>query len=189
MDFGKWIGLLRTERKLDIQSLAIRSGLDASTISRVENARTKVTLLTAIRLCEGLGMSVADVLDVIYGKHIIKGEQEQQSLTPVGPTLSDVEQFLSYFHEHEEEGKIWFTDLLNKVVIMSGSVPRGVKEDTLRIFVPEDIQKLLLDSTIYRFEVLYPPAITAKDIFSIYQRGGMLMLTDIGEYIKKLRRD
>lgn len=189
MDFGEWIRLLRKERKLDIQSLADRSGVEASTISRAENARTQVTLLTAIRLCDGLGISVADVLDSVYGKHTLKGEQEQQSIIPAVPTMNDVEQFLSSFYRNEEEGKIWLTDLLNKVVSMSRSVPGSAQGSVFRLFVPEDIQKLLLDSPIYRFEVQYPPGITSNAILTIYQRGGMLTLTDVGEYIKKLRRE
>ncbi len=189
MDFGEWIRSLRKERKLDIQSLAERSGVKASTISRAENARTQVTLPTAIRLCEGLGVTVEDVLNVVYGNHAIPDDQEQQSVTPAVPTIRDVEQFLSYFRRNEEKGKVWLTDLLNKIVSMSRSVPEGVEGGTFRLFVPEDIQKLLLDTPIYRFEVQYPPAMASNDILLIYQHGGVLTLTDVGEYIKKLRRE
>lgn len=189
MDFGAWIKLLRKSRKLDIQSLADMSGVKTSTISRVENGRTQVTLLTAVRLCEGLEVTVTDVLDAIYTKHFVKGEQESLSTTPTVPTLSNVEQFLSFYHDNENEGKTWLTDLLNRVLLMNKSTSQNMKEHNFRLFVPEDIQKLLLDSPVYRFEIQYPSEMTSSDIRSIYQHGGILTLIDIGEYIKKLRRE
>lgn len=188
MDFGEWIRSLRKERRLDIQSLAERSRVEASTVSRAENARTQVTLLTAIRLCEGLGVTMDDLLKAVYGKRTIKGDQEESPVAPAVPTTTDVEQFLSYFHRNEKEGRVWLTGLLNKVFSMSRSIAESPGGHT-RLFVPEDIQKLLLNSPLYRFEVQYPPALTSNDILSIYLQGGMLTLTDVGEYIKRLRRE
>jgi transcriptional regulator with XRE-family HTH domain len=189
MDFGEWIKSQRKERKLDIQQLAERSRVEASTISRAENARTQVTLLTAIRLCEGLGVTLDDLLYTVYGKHSTKGDHEEPPLAINVPTMKDVEQFLSYFHMNEEEGKVRLSDLLNKVFSMSRSVPISVEGSPLRLFVPEDIQKLLVDSPMYRFEVQYPPAFASNAILSIYQQGGVLTLIDIGEYIKGIRRE
>jgi len=189
VDFGEWIKLLRKERKLDIQSLADHSRVEASTISRAENARTQVTLLTAMRLCEGLGVTKDDLLDAVYGKHTIKGDQEEQPVTLAVPTMNDVEQFLSNFHRNEEEGQVWLTDLLNNVYTISRSILASPGVSPLRLFVPEDIHKLLLDSPIYRFEVQYPPTIRSNDILSLYQRGGMLTLSDVGEFVKRLRRE
>lgn len=189
MDFGEWIKSLRKDLRLDIQSLAERSGVEASTISRVENARTQVTLLTAIRLCEGLGVTVEDVLKVVYGNHATSDDQEQRSGTPLVPKISDVERFLSYFHRNEEQGKAGLAYLLNKIVSKSRSASEVVEGGTFRLFVPEDIQKLLLDTSVYRFEIQYPPAIASKDILFIYLRGGVLSLTDVGEYLKKLRHE
>ncbi len=189
MEFGEWIRLLRKERKLDIQSLAERSGVEASTISRAENARTQVTLLTAIRLCEGLEITSADILKTVYGEHSSKSVQAPLSVTPAVPKMSDVENFLSYYHGNEGEGKLWLADLLNRAVTMSRSTSQVQENGPLRLIVPEDIQKLLLESPVYRFEVQYPPAMSSDDIFTIYRCGGMLTLTDLGEYMKKLRRE
>src|SRR6266568_1741316 len=189
MDFGEWIRSLRKERRLDLQSLAERSGVEASTISRLENARTQITLLTAIRLCEGLGMTVEDVLKVVYGNHPVPDDQEKPTEKPLVPKLKDVEQFLTYFHQNEVQGKVWLSYLLNKIAFISRSVSEDDDGITFRLFVPEDIQKLFLDMPLYRFEIQYPPAITSNDILSIYRRGGVLSLIDIGEYIKKLRRE
>jgi transcriptional regulator with XRE-family HTH domain len=189
MDFGGWIKSHRKEQKLDIQVLAKRSGVEASTISRAENARTQVTLLTAIRLCEGLGVTLDDLLYTVYGQHTTKGDHVESPVATNVPTIKDVEQFLSYFHRNEEEAKVWLSNLLNKIFSMSRNVPKSVEGSPLRLFVPEDVQKLLVDSPMYRFEVQYPPALASNDILSIYRQGGMLTLIDVGEYIKRLRRE
>jgi transcriptional regulator with XRE-family HTH domain len=189
MDFGEWIRLLRKEQKLDLQSLAERSNVEASTISRLENARTQITLQTAIRLCEGLGMTVEDLLQVVYGNRSVPDDREKPYEKPLVPKLRDVEQFLTDFHQDEELGKLWLSYLLNKIASMSSSESKGDEKVTFLLFVPEDIQKLLLNMPLYRFEIQYPPTITSKDILSIYRLGGVLSLTDIGEYIKKLRRE
>lgn len=189
LEFGRWIRSLRKERQLDIRSLAERTGVEVSTISRVENARTQVTLLTAIRLCEGLGKDVSDVFTVLRGKPMNKDVEERVTGADAVPNMGDVEQFLTYFQSNKEEGKIWFSDLLNRVVSMSRGDEGSARGNLSRVFVPEDIHKLLFDSPFYRFEIQYPPTIAARDIFTIYQHGGMLTLIDIGEYVKKVRRD
>lgn len=181
-EFGLWIRSLRKERKFDIRTLAERTGVEVSTISRVENARTQVTLLTAIRLCEGLGKNVSDVLALLQEKPIhIDSTDRADGI----PNLSDVEQFLSYYQGKKEEGKIWLSDLLNKVIMIG----RSPDESSSRFFVPEDIKKLLFDSPMYRFEIQYPPVITAQDILVLYRNGAMLAPADISEYCRKTRRE
>jgi transcriptional regulator with XRE-family HTH domain len=189
MNFGEWIRMLRKQHNYDIRTLAEQSGVEASTISRVENERTQVTLLIAIRLCEGLGVSVSDVLTEVYGVEPFKSAREGAVGSGAAPTEDDVEQFLSYYRDHRKEARNWLTDLLNKVNSMNGNPARTLKPSSSRFFGPEDIQKLLFDSTLYRFEIQYPPALTADQILAIYERGSMLTLTDIAEFTKKLRRE
>ncbi len=185
IEFGHWIRSARKEYQLDIRALAELSGVEASTISRVENARTQVTLLIAIRLCEALGKDVSDVLTIVRGKPTIKDTDKRMNEANAVPTLYDVEQFLSYFQGNKEESKIWLSNLLNKV-ISTNPTTRG---NLSRFFVPEDIQKLLFESPVYRFEIQYPQAITARDILALYRNGAILTLADISEYCKKLRRE
>ncbi len=187
MNFGEWIRSLRKEQKLDIRKLAEQSGVEVSTISRVENERTQVTLLIAIRLCEGLGATVSDVLTVVCGERMFSDAQEPMTEADAIPTEDDVERFLNYLHSHTEEGWAWLTSLLNRIVSMTGSTERTA--DVSQLFVPGHIQKLLIDSPVYRFEIQYPSTITANDILVIYQHAGMLNLSDVSEYSKKLRRE
>src|SRR5260221_14635496 len=77
ISFGEWMRAIRKERCLDIRTLAERTGVEATTISRVENARTQVTLQTCVRLCEGLGVSEFDVIAALYGKPAPSSEGER----------------------------------------------------------------------------------------------------------------
>ncbi len=181
MTFGEWIRWLRKEQKLDIRTLAEQSGVEASTISRVENERTQVTLLIAIRLCEGLGVSVSDVLTEVYGVRTLKSTQEEITRISTLPTMNDVEQFLHYFRNHKDEARNWLTELLNKISLLDESAERTLRPHMSRFFGPEDIQKLLFDSPVYRFEIQYPSTISASDI--------LFILTVIAEFISKLRRE
>ncbi len=189
MSFGNFIRSVRKERQLDILELAKRSAVEASTISRVENARTQVTLLTAIRLCEGLEVTIEDVLTALLGKQFPRKQQSQAMEALAVPTIRDAEQFLTYFHSNKEEGMDWLADLLNKVVSMNIHIQGGTGDHAVHFFVPEDIQKLLFDSQVYRFEIQYPPAVSASDILAIHQQAGMLTLTDISEFVRKVRRE
>src|SRR5260370_22396122 len=189
LEFGHWISSLRRDRQLDIRTWAERTGVEVSTISRVENARTQVTLLTAIRLCEGLGKDVSDVFTMWRGKPMYKDVEERVTGADAVPCMGDVEQFLNYFHSSKEEGKIWFSDLLNGVVSMSRSDEESARGNLSRVFVPEDIHKLLFDSPFYRFEIQYPPTIAARDMFTIYQHSGMHTLIELRPSVINLRRD
>jgi hypothetical protein len=124
-----------------------------------------------------------------YGRYVRPDEQEKQTQESLVPKLRDVEKFLTFIHQNEEQGQVWLVYLLNIIVSKSTDSSAGFGRGTFRLFVPEDVQKLLLDNSVYRFEIEYPSAISSRDILSIYLRGGMLSLTDVGEYIKKLRRE
>jgi transcriptional regulator with XRE-family HTH domain len=189
MDLGQWMRSLRKEQKLDIRTLSERTGVEVSTISRVETAQTQVTLIIAIRLCEGLGVNAVDVLTAVRGKRPFAGDREPMRGVEAVPTMDDVEQFLTYFHRNKEGGKVWLSDLLNRVVVMGKNTEGDPEGEVSQFIVPADIHKLLFDSPVYRFEIQYPSAITASGILAIYQHGAMLTPMEIREYIKKVRRE
>lgn len=188
MDFGSWVRSLRQAQKFDIRALAERAEVEVSTISRVENARSKVTLLTSIRLCRGLGATFDDLLGVVYGKRAVRGNRERQAQASAVLTSDEVDQFLQYIHREEKEGKAWFSGLITKVISASEGAGKRSGEDGSELSVPVDF--LLIDSPFYRFEeVQYPPTLSAKDIVTLYECGGLLTPLDIGEYIRKVRRE
>jgi transcriptional regulator with XRE-family HTH domain len=189
MDFGQWIQQVRVEHKLDVRSLAKRAGLDASTIRRIEHARTQATLSTAIRLCEGLGVTQNDVFQALLGKALPELEQEGVAAEATVVLASDVEAFLNSFHADQQACKTWLSTLLNAVVALKRFSEKGSTGNWLPLFVPEDIQKLLVDESMYRFEVLFPPEFGAEEILRIYRCGGFLTLAEIGLFVKWVRRE
>src|SRR5437016_1149349 len=61
-DFGDWLKESREANGLDMRSLARISGVDASSISRIENKRTQATLSTVARLCRAFKKSLQNLL-------------------------------------------------------------------------------------------------------------------------------
>lgn len=188
MDFGQWVQRMRLERKMDMRAFAELVGIDISTISRIENGRTQVTLTKAVRVCEGLGVSLPDLLKILHGEwmgELSSSEREKQDIMP-RPT--DIHLFLNYLYADWRMGYTLLADLLNSVASISASSKRTHNGRVIRFFVPEDVEKLLFNLPLYRFELHYPPDIDAHDIWNVYQRGGFLTLADAGVYLKKVRQ-
>ena len=186
MDFGAWVHSLRNQRGIDIRAFAHLVGVDASTISRVEHARSQVTVWTAVRICEGVEATPVDLLWVLQGKHPqwATGLQVRQESGVV--TINDVVAFLCYMHQSWHEGCTWLTSLLNWIA--SQEQRHATPRKAVSLIVPEDIEKLLQDSRLYQFKIHYPEAMRAEEIWEIYLQGGALSLVDIGVYIKQARR-
>jgi transcriptional regulator with XRE-family HTH domain len=187
MDFGTWVRAQRERREMDVRAFARLTGVDASTISRIEQARSQVTLWTAVRICESLDMTPADLLVALWGKRppFAAQQKERQEVDVV--TVGDLEAFLRYMRRRWQEGCAWLTSLLNQVAEREDD-GRASHSGNAPLIVPEDIEKLLQDSHLYQFKVQYPAAITAEDLWDIYLRGGALSLVDMGAYLKQARR-
>jgi transcriptional regulator with XRE-family HTH domain len=51
MEFGPWLKIYRRDKlKYDLKTVSKLTGVDASTISRIENQKTQATLDTVIRI-------------------------------------------------------------------------------------------------------------------------------------------
>ena len=187
MDFGAWVRSLRDQREMDVRAFAHLVGVDASTISRIEQARSQVTLSTAVRICEGVGMTPSDLLWALQGKRPKWTEGYHITRESEVITINDLEAWLSSLRRHWQEECIWLTSLLNRIAAHSDDSGLTPGETALLI-VPEDIEKLLQDSRLYQFKVHYPEDMKAEAIWSIYTRGEALSLVDIGAYIRQARR-
>ncbi len=187
MDFGTWVQAQRERREMDVRAFARLTGVDASTISRVEQARSQVTVWTAVRMCERLNMTPADLLGALRGKRPPFAVRQQAGQAVDVVTVGDLEAFLRYMRRRWQEGCAWLTSLLNQVAAREDD-GRASHGSAVPLIVPEDIEKLLQDSHLYQFRVQYPVAITAEDLWDIYLRGGALTLVDMGAYLKQARR-
>jgi transcriptional regulator with XRE-family HTH domain len=187
MDFGRWVRAQRERREMDVRAFARLTGVDASTISRIEQARSQVTLWTAVRMCERLNMTPADLLGALWGKRPPFAVRQKEGQEGDIVTVEDLEAFLRYMRRRWQEGCAWLTSLLNQVAAREDD-GRASHGGSAPLIVPEDIEKLLQDSHLYQFKVQYPAAITAEDLWDIYLRGGALSLMDMGAYLKQARR-
>lgn len=188
MHFGKWVRERRVELGFDLRSLAAQTDVDVGTISRIENERTQATLSTAVQICEGTGASLTDLMEALTGKCFRDLEPVPPFDERVMPTADDVELLLTYAQRDRQACYEWLAHLLNRVAILDGDVMRGGRGRGSGKFVSEDIQKLLEGARLYRFELEYPGELPAEDIWRIFRTGGLLTYTDIGSYIKQVRR-
>jgi transcriptional regulator with XRE-family HTH domain len=187
MDFGAWVQSLRTQRAMDVRTFARLVGVDASTISRIEQARSQVTVLTAVRICEGVEATPADLLSSMRGKRPKWATGQQAMDAGEVVTIKDLEALLCFLRCHWEEGCRFLTSLLNRIAAASRDDGR-VQGEMALLIVPEDIEKLLASTRLYHFKVHYPEEMKAEEIWNIYQAGGALSLVDIGVYLRQARR-
>ena len=187
LDFGAWVRSLRNQREMDVRAFARLVGVDASTISRIEQARSQVTLSTAVRICQGVGATPSDLLWALRGKRPKWRERDHIKRESEVITINDLEAWLSSLRRHWQEERAWLTGLLNRIAAHSDGSGLTLGE-TVLLIVPQDIEKLLLDSRLYQFRVHYPEDMEAEAIWNIYTDGGALSLVDIGAYLRQARR-
>jgi len=188
MDFGYVVQQIRKELGFDLRAFAAQTGVDATTISRIENARAQATLSTAVQICERTGMSLTDLLYALLGKRLFHLEKREPPAEMVIPTETDAEVLITHFRQDRHHCALYLTRVLNRIVSLSKrSIQLDENGESLQ-FVPEDITQLLLDVPFYRFELQYPADLRAETIWDMYRNGGLLTLTDIGAYIKNVRR-
>lgn len=189
IELGQWLQRKRLEHGLDLRTLSEQTGIDISTISRVENMRTQATLATVIRLCEGLAVTLSMLLRALQRPSSVDLDSVETSGCEAIPSLGDVQTFLRYIGDDWQAGCVLLADMLNLVAaiqIRSGFTDHRAVP---RLFVPEDVDKFLIDLPLYHFELVYPPRFTAEETWKIYHCGGWLTITDVGNAIKMLRSE
>jgi transcriptional regulator with XRE-family HTH domain len=187
MDFSQVVQQIRKELGFDLRTFAAQTGVDATTISRIENAKAQVTLSTAVQICERNGINSTELYSALVGKHVVDLEQREPALDKVIPTERDAETLIFHFSKNRHHCVLYLTSILNRLVSLDKRTYQLDETEELR-FVPESLTLLLLDAPFYRFELQYPAGLKAETIWELYRNGGLLTLTDIGVYIKNMRR-
>lgn len=189
IELGQWLQQERVKQGIDLRTLSELTGIDIGTISRVENSRTQATLATGVRLCEGLGVTPSSLLEALGRKSSVDLDSADASGCEAIPTLSDVQAFLKYIGTDWHAGCLLLADMLN--MIASIQLRSGVtgNREMPHLFVPEDVDKFLIDLPLYRFELVYPPHLRADDIWRVYRCGKWLSITDVGISIRRLRSE
>src|SRR6266705_3173256 len=117
MDFGSWLQQMRLERHMDLRTFAELIGVNMSTISSIENSRMQVTLATAIRICERLGVTLPTLLQAMQGKPLSDLEPQDVSEREGILILSDVLAFIGYIGHDWQGGCTLLSKMLNAIAV------------------------------------------------------------------------
>jgi transcriptional regulator with XRE-family HTH domain len=190
MNFGALVRDRRSVNQLSVQALALKSRLDAGTISRIENEHTQATISSAVAICERLGIKLEELIEVLVGKAVqpvVESYQDNRYQVPV-LTVADVERFEILFATHYKEARMLLAEWLNLIFELWIGEGRD-KEDVPARFSPKDIDKLLLQTPFYCFELKYPQFMNTSTILHILRHDGIVIPADVEHFIKTMRVD
>jgi transcriptional regulator with XRE-family HTH domain len=188
--FAEWIGTQRAMRNLSLAQLATISGIDASSISRIENERTQPTYASVVALCRAMDIGKEEFVHVF--RHGIDPASLQQKTYGAGeaPVLAydDVEAFGALFEADRIEAIFILADLLNELEqIRSYTVHNAIRADLsvhahISHFDADDIENILA-STSFRITPHHPvpPPHMVK---WFYAHSGLLSGHDLAAYIR-----
>ncbi len=192
MEFGEWVQKIRRERGLDVRAFAEKTGVDPSTISRIENLKTEATFYTAFRICEAMGALPTDLFDILTGKlpHLLVKRSFKESKNQIA-TLQDVEKLVNDFVSNKENVCKRLAEDLNylsaKLAPMNKIQRRDLEGFKMSPFTSGDIDRLLFTSSLYyRLGLKYPTRIRTDDILCTYKQNGALLLNDVEIYLERL---
>ena len=190
MEFGEWLLNIRKKQELDVRSIAEKTGVDSSTISRTENQQTQTTLYTAFRISEGMGVSLSDLLRILEGHGFPSLDEaffvEDNSVL----ALQEIERIINKFHSDQKRVANILADDLNAILdeINLDHARRSelfVNYETIP-YAPSDIEKMLFKSPLsFRIDPKYPSEIRPDTIMYTFQRKGAFILHDVETYITK----
>src|SRR5436309_13743274 len=100
----------------------------------------QVTLSTAVRICQGIGMTPSDLLWGLQGQRPKWTEGNHRTRESEVITINDLEAWLSSLRRQWQEERAWLTSLLNRIAAHSedSGVTAG---ETALLIVQEDIDK------------------------------------------------
>jgi transcriptional regulator with XRE-family HTH domain len=188
MDFGDWLKKVREERKLDVRGLEELTGIDKSTISRIESKSTEATISTVVLICFGLGVTISEFVKALYGKDFPLLAQTESPGVLRGGTVLTLQEVKDLLNSDLPIFKQSYANILNEVFYLQTGKDSQTLQKT-KLFTPEDVDKLLLDSPLYAYELKYPPELEPKLILEIYNQRGLITPNDVGLYLKGVRRE
>lgn len=197
MNFGDFVREKRRSVGVSLQVLAEATAVDISTVSRIENNRTKATLQTAARLCIGLQVRPEELAHQVLDVPEATAPQAQEPLSryqDTAPTEQDIVDFLVFFQHNPSSARTWLIQNLNLLLKRQSLENRQFFETDgidvgyhIPALILEDIDKLTVTLPLYSFKLEYPASLSTQIIWEIYQQGGVLITSDADMYISQLR--
>lgn len=175
--FGAYLIAKRNNLNLTVRDLAHLSGVDAGTISRVENEITKVTVQTAVRLLTILKVTPEMMMtELEIGEGSTAKPKEKNGVFAGGDALTLQDALL--IRDNPDGTLEWLVDTINLI--------SKLKFDGAVIKADEFGRKLKGESFEPYAPFPYPDTFTLDEILHIYYRGSIVQQTDVERYISQL---
>ena len=148
--FSSLLSLARWKHDLTLRELANGSGVDFSTISRIERGSTSAMLLTAYLICHRLALPLHDIVASLLDSDLstlkkFEGPDVREVLTE-----QDLRDALFSFRIKREVMTVWFAEILNLINQATGEQ----RESTL--FTSAMVDMLFHATPLYTAMLHYP---------------------------------
>jgi transcriptional regulator with XRE-family HTH domain len=213
MDLAAWLKKSREQRGMSMRDLAQQSGVKHTTISRIENGFSDVTLQTIISIFDALGLTVEDLAlsfaqthtesNLSYVSHVLsktpaQGHRELlYGSSLIESNVLNSSRVASILVRYRANSKsvcellaVWLNEIeaaasLMIETLLHGS-KRGIEPNNLGL-TGLDVERFLDDWSAFRFEFEYPRTVTADLLSQTCRQGGVLISQDIPAFIRRLR--
>lgn len=180
MDFSEWVRLNRGEKRWDLRAVEAKSGVDNSTVARIETGHSQATLVSAIRLWQAYDVpfsKFASDLGILFslGSLPTPANPKDQLCLSVGDILG----FLNTALTNEKKTKNFVDQWLDRFNAYQHQF--GTTTPLQDISVEK-----FWDSS---FDFPYPPDITSDQLSQIFENGEALTFVDAGYYMALLRQN
>ena len=187
-----WIKDVRKSKGLSLTELGNRAGITHSQLSRIENGVSALTLFSLIRMLHGMNYSFTSlfsekIIDSKFPLPSIYLEEKTESYQYPVIKFSDIDSFV-HFILYRKNARIiiakWIKHYLKNYTSWA--------DETIAVLMDEAITLLTFPSVDNRegslYENLcYPIDIGVDKLRKIYLSGGVLLMRDIGAYIRNQR--
>jgi transcriptional regulator with XRE-family HTH domain len=187
LTFGDWLSNKRTNLECGLLALEKLTNVDDSTLSRIERKLSEPTLFTAARICQGLGVTLKELLSELRGESSGDDfDKRRFSTIPDALTATDLELFSDTFFRSSENTQKFLQSFADDVLYNSARI--GVTKTTREpSFTTGEFSRLLHGSTLVHLELRVPPPLDAWKVLDIFERGGVVTLKEVGIYAKEVR--
>lgn len=193
LGFGTLIQNIRKQKGLEVRTLAEQVGVDASTISRIENLHTQATVYTAFLICDGLEISLSDL---IYELKRNRPSLGSDTLFPIESkfvvNLEEVFSIVRSFGEDKQQTINILLDKINQILNEYDNYRHEIRRVTGPNSVTGQYSAGELERYFYSspfsetYQLKYPP-LSADLILQLYWQNGVVTPTDVDEFLKQKR--
>ncbi len=197
MEFGEWVLEMRRQNKWNIRVFGDKTSLDSSTVNKIEKLYTQPTVYTAFRICEGVDVSLYDLMYILDGRKLqflLKDNSNDDVVT-----IKDIEKVVDTFRQDRDKVINAMVSTLNELhqeIDSSKQNYQGrrrlddeeIVSYTFRPYSTGEVHRLLFPSPLSdQYQLRYPTPIKIDLMTRVYKQNGALMLQDAETFLKKVK--